>query len=133
MTHKKILTCATVLGAILVAAPTPAQDDLLVKPCGGAIGKTIQLDILKGNASEKCLLVTSFTRASIPLSVFDGKDPRTIRVALDIPLLHFFLTLNAQGELKLAFLIPNDNGLVGLSSLHQAITYPGKTTLANEV
>ena len=69
MTHKLTLTVATVLLATLVAAPGPAQDDLLVKPCGGAIGKTIQLEILNGNASEKCFLITSFKRTSIPLHV----------------------------------------------------------------
>jgi hypothetical protein len=111
----------------------PAQDDLLIKPCGGGIGRTVQFEISGGNASESCFLATSFKRAAIPLSMFDGKDTRTIRVALDLPALHLFLRLDPQGKLKFAFQIPNDSNLVGLSTLHQVITYPGKTTLANEV
>jgi len=119
--------------ALLLAPLVDAQDDLLIKPCGGGIGKTIQFEISGGNAAESCFLITSFNRALIPLWMFDGKDTRTIRVALDLPALHLFLRLDSQGKLKLPFTLPNDSKLVGLSTLHQVITYPGKTTLADEV
>ncbi len=118
---------------LLLCTILAAQDDLLVKPCGGGIGRTLLLEISGGNPSESCFLATSLQRASIPLSNFDGMDPRTIRVGLDLPALHLFLRLDSQGRLKLAFPLPNDSGLIGLATLHQAATYPGKATLADEV
>ena len=92
------------------------------------MGKTLRLE-MKGPAGKAAILLPSLTNGPTPLKLFDGKDPRSLAVGLDLlPL--FQIVVLGQGTTNLILPLPNDTSLSGKRIHFQAFTIPGKNYLA---
>ncbi len=118
------------LVASLLCASTQAQSFSLTK-AGGTLGKTLSLK-MQGPSGKAAILLPSLTAGPTPLKIFDGKDPRSLAVGLDLlPL--FQVVVLGQGSTTLSIPLPNDTSLSGKRIHFQAFTIPGPIYLAGVI
>ncbi|HHI80871.1 MAG TPA: hypothetical protein ENK02_12960 [Planctomycetes bacterium] len=113
--------------ASLLCASAGAQTFVLGKT-GGTLGKALRLE-LQGPAGKAAILLPSLNAGPTPLKLFDGKDPRSLSVGLDLISLYQLVVLG-PGTTTLSLPLPNDTSLASKRIHFQAFTIPGKVYLA---
>ncbi|HET6201324.1 MAG TPA: kelch repeat-containing protein [Planctomycetota bacterium] len=118
------------LPALLVLAslvPARASASAGLEFSNGIIGENATL-ALSGTPAP-FLLLLSFNQGPTPISLVDPSDPRVLNVGLDL------LPFAIGGTVPMTLVVPLavDANLIGLVLYAQYVTFPGATTLVNEI
>ena len=122
------------LAVLLTAATLSAQNDFdLDKVTAGTLGGTLTLQVRNAQPNRLFVVMISYTAGPTPIAPFDPNDPRSVDVGLDLASNWYVLGTSATGTATIHTALPNDASFQGHALHWQCATFPGATTIIDEI
>ena len=105
----------------------------LDKATAGTLGSSLDLQVRNAPANALFFVMISYAGGPTPIATFDPADPRSVAVGLDLASNWYVLGTSPSGTATIATALPNDPGFHGTVLHWQTATFPGSTTVVDQL